>query len=180
MEKDNISIKTNKKGEYISSIIIKNNNLLLKNLFDMNIFQLVYTLNTEMFSDFNLNIKDESNANVYFLAKHFFEDFGVPQFYFSYNVNKKISNNTIFFECESVKLQQAVKYVEYMNLERLSIKCDIIESHTAVIDIVLKLDLQTIEIPTFVEKAIIQLIYKMILKVKEFIENYHYKVLHND
>ena len=102
------------------------------------------------------------------------------QIYFSYNVNKKISNNTIFFECESVKLQQAVKYVEYMNLERLSIKCDIIESHTAVIDIVLKLDLQTIEIPTFVEKAIIQLIYKMILKVKEFIENYHYKVLHND
>ena len=67
MEKDNISIKTNTKGEYISSIIIKNNNLLLKNLFDMNIFQLVYTLNTEMFSDFNLNIKDESNANLFFL-----------------------------------------------------------------------------------------------------------------
>lgn len=180
MEKDNISIKTNAKGEYISTIIIKNKNLLLNDLFDMNIFQLVYTLNTDIFSNFNLSIKDNENANVYFLGKHFFEDFGVPQFYFSLNVNRKLSNNIILFECESVKLKQSLKYVEYMHVDKLTIQCDIIDFHTAVIDIVLKLDLQTIEIPTFVEKAIIQLVYKMIFKVKEFIEKYDYKVLHND
>jgi len=180
MEKDNISIKTNAKGEYISSIIIKNNKLLLKNLFDMNIFHLVYTLNNEIFSNFNLNIKDESNANVYFLGKHFFEDFGVPQFYFSLNVNRKTMGDHIFFDCESVKLKQSLKYVEYMHVEKLNITCNIIENHTAEIDIILKLDLQSIELPSFVEKAIIQLVHKMISNVKEFIEKYEYKVLTND
>jgi hypothetical protein len=179
MEKENISIKTNVKGEYISSISITNKKLLMKDLFDMNIFQLVYTLNTEIFSDFNLNIKDESNANVYFLGKHFFEDFGVPQFYFSLNVTRKIVDNTIFFECNSVKLNQSLNYVEYMHVEKLTIKCDIIETHTVAIDIILKLNLQNIELPSFVEKAIIQLVHKMISKVKEFIEKYHYKVITN-
>lgn len=170
LDKDGIKMERIDKNKYVLSFSVSSEKLYLKKIIDFSILKLLYELNKDIFDDFYFTQENEG-ANVYFLIKHFFSDFGFPQKYLSLNVEKveDEKNKTLVFVCQDDKSGFFEKG-DQLNTEIIQFKCKFFNDHYAELESTIFFDKNT-EIPAFVEKMAGVLIGKIVFKVKQFIEN---------
>jgi hypothetical protein len=176
IDKDEIQMERIEKNKYILKFSIKSNNLYLKKLIGLDIIKILYEVNKDIFDDFDMNQSGE-RAEVYFLIKHFFSDFGLPQKYMHLQIQKiqDEKSNAVLFFCQNANpdLYTSVLNIpnkgEQMNTDLIHVVCYSINDHQ--VDVVNTILLnECVDIPAVVEKMAGILISKMFLKVKQFIE----------
>lgn len=100
IDKDEIKMERIDKNKYILSFSISSDKLYLKKLIGFDIAKILYEVNKDIFDDFDIINQRENTAEVYFLLKHFFSDFGLPQKYMHLQIQKnqdEKSNAVLFF-----------------------------------------------------------------------------------
>lgn len=174
IEKPGFTMERIDKNKYFANFSIENKKIYLKKIIDFNLMQILYEINKDIFDDFKIKLIDDKNVECYFLIKHFFSDFGLPQKYIHLDVEKieDLDNNTILFVCKNsiTNALDIPKIGEPMKYEFMLLKCKIINDHYIIINnqIILSND---IEIPAFAEKMVGIITSKMFFKIKQFIEN---------
>jgi len=140
--------------------------------------KILYEMNKDIFDDFSMTQYGE-RAEVYFLIKHFFSDFGLPQKYMHLNVEKIENNeaNAFLFVCQNQNpdLYTSVLKIpskgDQMKIELVHLTCKLTSDHSVEMKQVMFFN-KDLEIPLFVEKMAGTLISKTIMRVKQFIENF--------
>jgi len=178
IDKDEIKMERIDKNKYILRFSISSDKLYIKKLIGFDIAQILYEVNKDIFDDFDMNLnKNGDEAEVYFLIKHFFSDFGLPQKYMHLQIQKiqDEKSDAILFFCQNANpdLYTSVLNIpskgEQMNTDLIHIVCNAINDHK--VDVVNTIFLNNhVDIPAVVEKMAGILISKMFLKVKQFIE----------
>ncbi len=176
IDKDDIQMEKIEKNKYILKFSIKSSNLYLKKLIGFDIVKILYEVNKDIFDDFDMNQSGE-RGEVYFLIKHFFSDFGLPQKYMHLQIQKiqDEKSNAVLFFCQNANpdIYTSVLRIpnkgEQMNTDLIHVVCYVINDHQ--VDVVNTIFLhEDVDIPAVVEKMAGILISKMFLKVKQFIE----------
>jgi len=131
-------------------------------------------VNKEIFDDFTMKCKSDTSAETYFLMKHFFSDFGLPQKYTHLDIEKidDLENDAILFSCkntESYTLDIPNKG-EQLSIDIILFKCKLKSEHEVSITCDVFLNDNAI-VPAFAEKMASIIISKIFIKVKQFIEN---------
>jgi len=178
IDKDEIKMERIDKNKYILRFSISSDKLYIKKLIGFDIAQILYEVNKDIFEDFDMNLnKNGHEAEVYFLIKHFFSDFGLPQKYMHLQIQKiqDEKSDAILFFCQNANpdLYTSILNIpskgEQMNTDLIHIVCNAINDHK--VDVVNTIFLNNhVDIPAVVEKMAGILISKMFLKVKQFIE----------
>jgi hypothetical protein len=178
IDKDEIKMERIDKNKYILRFSISSDKLYIKKLIGFDIAKILYEVNKDIFDEFDMNLnKNGDEAEVYFLIKHFFSDFGLPQKYMHLQIQKiqDEKSDAILFFCQNANpdLYTSVLNIpskgEQMNTDLIHIVCNAINDHK--VDVVNTIFLNNhVDIPAVVEKMAGILISKMFLKVKQFIE----------
>jgi hypothetical protein len=176
LDKDGFKFYKTKDNEYYSSFCLNNQNIILSQIIDFNLMKLVYDLNTDIYEKTKLIINDDDTAVITVLLKHFFKDLGLPQKYSVLHIQRILDEDKIIFKG---KTKENIANETLMNLpinaELLSISnikniCTILSPHKVDCSFYITFD-KNITIPPFVEKIISNIIHKIFIRVKQFIEN---------
>jgi len=167
-----------KKNNYLFEYEISNEKILLEKIVNLELIKLIYEINKDVFDGFYLDINSEkTGATAFFLFKHFFEDFGMSQKYshgdvsieksgseseskiiYRMKTNDTLPNN---IEPESKK--------ELIPITNIVVVCDLITPHKMKIQISTTFH-KNFELPEFIEKMSTNIISKIFLRIKQFIE----------
>jgi hypothetical protein len=173
IEKPGFTMERIDKNKYLATFSIENNKVYLKKIINFNLMQILYEVNKDVFDDFKYKHVDDNCVESYFLIKHFFSDFGLPQKYSHTNVEKieDLENNSVLFICKNstTNILNIPNKGEMMNLDYMFLKCKFTNDHK--IELVCHIFFREMDIPAFVEKMSGIIISKMFIKVKQFIEN---------
>ena len=164
----NLKLESNtEKTIYILDFDLVNNNVNLESIINYNIIKLVYDINkADIFEDFKLEIHSESSATVYILFKHFFEDFGIPQKYVDLNIILTKVDNQYIFKSNTNNNNNTIELVPIYDMETI---CTVITPNKISIKNITKLK-NPYNFPEFIEKFAINVISKIFLRTKQFIE----------
>ena len=176
IDKNGFTMERIGKNKYVAIFSIENKNVYLKKIVNFNLMQILYEVNKDVFDDFKYKHIDDNCVESYFLIKHFFSDFGLPQKFSHTNVEKidDPENNSILFICKNsitniLNIPNIPNKGEMMNLDYMCLKCKITNNHK--IEVLSHIFFREMDIPAFVEKMSGIIISKMFIKVKQFIEN---------
>ena len=165
-------------GEYKLSFTLENNNIQLDNIIDFHLIKLLYELNQDIYEKIDLKILDNTQATLLAINKHLFQDLGISQKYSHLKISKTIvGKGKIIFELQSINEKNHLQShlipakAEQLPIEKFIIACNVINKHKIEIEIDFKIDVDTIELPDFVENALCKIFIKMFKRVKQFIEN---------
>jgi hypothetical protein len=182
LNKNNIIIKKKDKNEYQIFYSVENHNIYLPKIINFTLMDIFYTLNKDIFEKYKIIIHNETNATIYILIKHFFCDLGISQKYICINVIIEKNNDLIIFKADTCLDTSSNKLIEEFNdknnenkelliIQNAIIQCKIINNHK--IDLCSSMLLKDKkETPLFIENFASQIFNKIILRVKQFIENY--------
>ena len=173
-----------KENEYCCTFSLNNNNIMLSQIIDFNLVKLIYDLNTDIYEKTKLDKINDDSAILFVLIKHFFKDLGLPQRYSNLQIdrimdkekitfigktkiidtNTNTNTNTIFAE------EKIPDNAELLHIKDIKNVCTIVNPHH--IDCCFSIILDTNDnIPLFAEKMISNIIHKIVIRVKQFIEN---------
>ena len=176
-DKDTLQIIRIDKNKYNIEFEIINPNIILPQIIDFSSCKLLYELNKDLIENIeiynienNLENKNISTANVYILYKHLFKDFGLPQMNIHVKVTRSIQDKFLTFITESSSSKEPINTTT-MPIDNCSMRFDIITPHLLRGNMNLELN-STFDIPAFLEKPVIQIFYKIFMRIKQFIENY--------
>jgi hypothetical protein len=167
-------------GVYKIQFSLENNNIRLDNIIDFHLIKLLYELNQDIYDKIEFKVSNDTQATIVAINKHLFQDLGISQKYSHLKINKNIvkQENRIIFDLQSIKTtaEHSMMYsisekAQQLPIERFIIVCNLINQHKTEIMIDFKIDIDTIELPDFVENAICKIFMKMFKRVKQFIEN---------
>ena len=148
---------------------IINNQMYLDKLINFQFLNIIYELNKSLFDDFKIQIIGENQATVYILFKWLFKDFDIKQCAVILNINRSILNNEqICFECTSSNVN-IPENVQILNIDNLTICFDISNKHNIHVDNTIIFQKKPTILP-YIQKMTSQIISKMILNTKQFIE----------
>ena len=174
IDKPHFKMERIDKNNYVMHFNIKNDKLYLKKIINLSTLKILYEVNKEIFDDFKIIKKNDSTAETYFLIKHFFSDFGLPQKYTHLDIEKidDLENDAILFSCkntESYTLDIPNKG-EQLSVDIILFKCILKGEHEVSITCDVILNKNAI-VPAFAEKMASVIISKIFIKIKQFIEN---------
>lgn len=172
-EKDGLKFTKIKKNNYNLVFSMENKNINLSKIIDFNLITLLYELNPDIYEKLNIQKINENEIIVNFLIKHFFEDLGLPQRFSYLYMKKKIENNQILFESQTIRSKRPPcmpDEAELLNVENINTICDIITPHKMLFNCNIIFD-DDANIPQFAEKMVGIIINKIFKRVKQFIEN---------
>ena len=167
-------------GEYNISFYLENNNIQLDNIIDFHLIKLLYELNQDIYEKIELKIVNDTQAILLAINKHLFQDLGISQKYTHLNIiKKKQGTSKIIFDLQTVNPNSTElsmshlipEKAEQLPIEQFIIVCNVINQNKIEFRINFKLDIDTIELPDFVENALCKIFIKMFKRVKQFIEN---------
>jgi len=167
-------------GEYKIQFYLENKNIQLDNIIDFHLIKLLYELNQDIYEKVDLNILNDTQATLLAINKHLFQDLGISQKYSHLKISKTIvGSGKIIFDLETLKIASTEdsmthlipEKAEKLPIEKFIIVCNVINKHKIDITIDFKIDIDTIELPDFVENALCKIFIKMFKRVKQFIEN---------
>ena len=162
-----------KKNHYKLNFNMENKNIVLSKIIDFNLIKLIYDLNVDIYEKVGIEKINENEAIVTMLMKHLFEDIGLPQRFSYTHINKFHEDNKIIFLSNSIKGSRPTgvpEDSELMEIENMSIICDIITQHNVNFSLNIIFDSE-VNIPVFVEKIVGVIVGKIFKRVKQFIEN---------
>jgi hypothetical protein len=173
INKDGMKFEKYLNNSFKLSFTIENNNINLAQIINLDLIKLIYDLNPDIYKTVNLQKKDDNEATITLVMKHFFIDVGLPQRYSYVNIKKTIVNNEhINFTAKTItdfKPENIPDEIELVPMENMSIDCKLIGPHKVNFNCVI-LFKKNIKIPPFVEKIIGVLVNKIFNRVKLFIE----------
>lgn len=167
-------------GEYNIKFHLENNKIQLDNILDFHLIKLLYELNKDIYEKIDLKIFNDTQATLLAINKHLFQDLGISQKYTHLEITKKKEElNKIIFDLQTIKInpqEHSLSHLipekaERLPIEQFLVVCNIINKHKIEILIDFKIDIDTIELPDFVENALCKIFIKMFKRVKQFIEN---------
>ena len=154
---------------------IINKQMYLDKLINFQFLNIIYELNKSLFDDFKIQIISEDKATIYILFKWLFKDFDIKQCAVVLNINRTaLKEDQICFECTSVidansSFYTIPEHVKILNVDNLTICFDITDKHNIHIDNTLILQKKPNILP-YIQKMTAQIISKMIINTKQFIE----------
>lgn len=182
MKNDNNNFQMNKvtNGQYNIQFYLENNNIQLDKVIDFNLIKLLYELNQDIYEKINLSILNDKQATILAINKHLFQDLGVTQKYSHLKISKTIlGTGKIIFDLQTLRTNPSEgsmsilipEKAEQLPIEQFIIACNVINQYKIEFGIDFKIDVDTIELPDFVENALCKIFIKMFKRVKQFIEN---------
>ena len=151
---------------------VTNNALCLEDILNFDFVKLMYDLNQDLFCKVNLEKKNEENAIITILVKHFFEDLGVPQKYSHMHITKLTTENCIQFisiPLNNARPDNIPLDAEFVPIKSISCICMIENPNKLNVEILIT---NSQGLPVFLEKFVATILYKIINRTKLFIENY--------
>ena len=153
---------------------IINKQMYLDKLINFQFLNIIYELNKSLFDDFKIQIISEDKSTIYILFKWLFKDFDIKQCAVVLNINRTaLKEDQICFECTSISdanLSFTIpKHVQILQVDNLTISFDISDKHNVHIDNTLILQKKPNILP-YIQKMTAQIISKMIMNTKQFIE----------
>ena len=151
---------------------IEHNTINLDTFMDFHFIKLFNEVNSDIYKVIEWNTIDENTINMVILVKHFFEDFGISQKYLNLKINKvKDRSRTTFQICTfSNKHPPCIApQIENIIIKNMSIELKNQNPNKIALSSIIQLDINT-NIPTFVDKLIGNLVCKLFIRIKQFIE----------
>ena len=186
---DKMGIKISKfeRNNYCINFEIENIHIILSKIINFKLLDIIYEVNKDIIEKYNINIDFEKKsikngeiiANVFMVFKHLFSDLGISQKYTSLNVimKKNIEDSLISFHSYTGEKSDEIEnlYSEN-NIQLLPIKNNTIyfkfeNNHKVSVESNLYFQ-NDFEPPVFMEKMACNIIYKILLRTKQFIEMY--------
>jgi hypothetical protein len=172
-KKNGIEMIKQKENNYQMHFLIENKLLQLEKVINLDLCKIIYEINKDFLEDFYLLKKDENNATIYYLFKHFFQDFGLTQKYTYINILMKKTDNQIVFTTENnnEKIMTEIKIVknsEILPIKKATIICSIINPHKTEITNTILFESNK-KLPSFVEKFATNFFSKIFIRIKQFI-----------
>jgi hypothetical protein len=170
IDKHNMILKK-QANTYKVDYTIHNQHIHLTNLVNFNYIELICKLNSQIIERFQTTILDENNAECYFLLKHFFQDFGIPQYYTQMHIQKTYGEQSIIFSATPIFTQEPEKSAQVLPLPIDSVKIvvHIIDANTLHIYQEIIID-EAHETNDIIEKITTQMICKLFYKNKKYFE----------
>ena len=155
---------------------IINKQFYLNKLINFQFLTIIYELNKSLFDNFKIEIISEDNAVIYILFKWLFKEFDMKQYAVILNINKTaVKNEQICFECSSVSTSVSTgtfiipENVQLLHVDNYTICFDISDKHNIHVDNTVIFQKKPIILP-YIQKMTAQIISKMIINTKQFIE----------
>jgi len=167
-----IQISQNENSYNLQYRII-NNQFYLDKLINFQFLNIIHELNKSLFDDFKIQIISEDKATLYILFKWLFKDFDIKQYAVLLNINRStFKDEQICFECSSVSNDNfsVPKNIQILNVDNCTICFDISDKHNIHVDNTIIFQKKPTILP-YVQKMTAQIISKMIMNTKQFIEN---------
>jgi ADP-glucose pyrophosphorylase len=162
-----------KKNNYKLEFSIENNYINIPKIIDFNLVKLIYDLNPDIYEKINIQILNEHEAVLAALFKHFCEDLGLPQNYSFLNMKLINEEKRIIIKSQTIysyKPEWIPSDTELMKMDELTSICNIITPHKVLFSFHVTFNPQE-NIPTFAEKTVGVILFKIFKRVKQFIEN---------
>lgn len=173
-DKNGIIIKKQETNNYQLFFSLENQNIYLEKIINFTLLDVFYALNRDIFDDYKLTIHNNNNASVYFLFKHFMRDLGLPHKYIYINIVLEKSEKLIQFKAQTINNttpDNLPSDLELLEMNDIIVDCVLETPHKMNYSSTLKL-YSKIEILDFLEKFSMNVLSKIFLRIKQFIENY--------
>lgn len=154
---------------------IINKQMYLDKLINFQFLNIIHELNKSLFDDFKIIINNEDQATIYILFKWLFKDFDMKQCAVIININRTIlKDEQICFECiNAININtnsfNIPSNVQVIQVDNLTICFDISDKHNVHVDNTIIFQKKPNILP-YIQKMIAQIISKMIINTKQFIE----------
>jgi|UniRef100_A0A6C0BWX7 hypothetical protein len=184
--KNGFIIKKSERNNYITEFEIENKNLYMEKLLHLSLIDILYSVNKDVVDIYKLKVVETNDnygeANVFVIFKHLFADIGIPQYHSFLNIKikKTLDESFITFYIKSnTNYENINEYIDddeiYKQTEQLKVKnvtcyCKLITPHKIKVENHIYLNNQKLVVVDFIEKICFQLLYKMFIRSKVFIE----------
>jgi hypothetical protein len=184
--KNGFIIKKSERNNYITEFEIENKNLYMEKLLHLSLIDILYSVNKDVVDIYKLKVVETNDnygeANVFVIFKHLFADIGIPQYHSFLNIKikKTLDESLITFYIKSnTNYENINEYIDddeiYKQTEQLKVKnvtcyCKLITPHKIKVENHIYLNNQKLVVVDFIEKICFQLLYKMFIRSKVFIE----------
>jgi hypothetical protein len=152
---------------------LENNNIILSKIIDFTLIELLYTLNKDIYENFDCEKIDQSTVKIITVVNHLFQELGLPQYFSNLLIKKEIYDNKIIFNGMSIykKPEFIDKMAQQIPLHNLIITCSIMNNHNidCVVDIFL--EKKNPNLPLYIENIVLMILTKIFNRLKQFIEN---------
>jgi hypothetical protein len=173
VDKSNYKMTKINQNKYSIDFEIANNNIFLDKVFNLDFINLVCEINKgDILDDFKLEKHNIDACSLYVRFKHFFDDFGVSQKYSYLDVIVEKCENQIIYKAKTPELIPNYIYnnaIEIIPIKEVIATCTFISPHKVNIQIVTEFK-GNVELPEFIEKMGTNIISKIFLRTKLFIE----------
>lgn len=174
--KDNIDlyVHNENKSNYFLTTSLENNKYNLKQVININLFQLMFELNKDIIENIQVDKvnNNENNVNILLLFKDLAKDLGIKKKFMYSNINfiKKEDTNLCIFQGQDLFYTNNLANYDKINapFSNLSIKFE--NDHKALLTYNFEISIND-RLPIYMETFPGKLIKKIMLRVKEFIEN---------
>ena len=169
-DKDSLQIKRIKNNNYAMEGEIRNLKIDANELFSFQKFPILKELYKDIIDELQVTNIQEGSASYGIIFQHFFKDMGFPRLSLQLDVTRTKTNNMLEFVCSNAATPN-------LNLNKdnfiLSFETFAIQIHICEFSIKICIDIAIhypFEIEPFIEKMAIQVMHKMFLRLKRFIE----------
>lgn len=152
---------------------IENSSIFLHSFVDFYFIQLMNQINTDIYKVMEYNVLDINTIHLVLLLNHFFKDFGSPLQYLNLKITKNQTNNLNMFNISNFSLEKSPNIpdeAELLVVNNMYICLEMVNSHKIHLNSVITLD-DNSHFKVFMDKLIGNLLCKIFIRLKRFIEN---------
>jgi len=169
--KDSLLVKKRDRNKYTIETEFSNVRLDIDKILNFENFTILKELNKDLIDIISVNKITNTSASFFILYNHFFKDLGLPQIGMHLNIEKTKTTNSTEFTCSNNESYDNFKMNHLViSFEKLNV-CFCFDEDSQ--NVKLKVDVEfnnDFEILPFVEKLALQIIHKIFLRSKQFIE----------
>ena len=176
IEKNGMKIAKQDTNDYTVEFSVYNNQFILPAIINFDMVKLIFDLNPDIYEKSILKKNTLDNVTILSLMKDLYSDLGIPQSYVCMSVDIFRSNNSINFRCNPLKDRttplefRGIPNLYLMPFKNMVFDCKIITNHH--VELVCRIKAEDdVEIEPFIEKMLINVVNKIFIRLKQFIEN---------
>lgn len=171
LNKDSLQIIRNEKNEYIGQIEIYERKIDIRKMFCFDKLHILKDLNSDIIEKIDITNICDDTATIFILYKHFFKDLGFSQYGIFIDVvrEEKEKENIVEFTASNSKMIRSDYRILPIDTFSMKIRKDAeTNKFTVITKVILNINF---EISRAIEKLILQIVYKIFTRIKQFIEN---------